>query len=355
MTYSPLAFLAIVMCVSQPMALSGAQLPALVHRALDFLPEVRADQVVVLIESRELRSYLSAWGYSPDSSSETVQEIKGLAEFTIDHHFPIFINASTWHYQRILKSWETGKFPEQAARVMAADLYHESRHAEHGEDEAEALEAHVALLKKWRAERVLTIADPYIRDLEERLRKERASQAAASARSTIIVRVANPANVPAKELENAQIAAASILMHAGVAIAWIHCPCFGEMGPREFDLHIVANTIRGRLADAMGAAAPGYGCDCAIIFYRVVQGTARDNMASQAIVFGAAIAHEIGHLLLGADAHTPKGIMQASLGRREFEQAEGGGLLFDSRQAQRIRENLSRGFILPGPHSRLIK
>jgi hypothetical protein len=36
-------------------------------------------------------------------------------------------------------------------------------------------------------------------------------------------------------------------------------------------------------------------------------------------ILGAAIAHEVGHLLLGADAHAPFGLMQAAWSGRQFE------------------------------------
>jgi hypothetical protein len=153
-----------------------ARLPALVRRALDFVPAVREDQVVMLNEAGELEKYLVDWGYSSGTAAETIKRINHLAEITIDHHFPIFVNTWTWHYRRILLSWERGKFPDQAARVLAADLYHEYRHAAFGEDEIEALEAHLSLLKLWRAEAVLLIADPYIRSKEAELEGLRRQQ-----------------------------------------------------------------------------------------------------------------------------------------------------------------------------------
>jgi len=136
-------------------------LPALVRRALDFVPRIDPAQVVVLHSASGLTKYLLVWGYSPRISEETVNGVRRLAEFVIDNHYPIFVNADTYQYRRILTSWQHGKEPDQAARVLASDLYHEYRHTL-GEEEIEALEAQVALLAKWRAERLLTIADPYI-------------------------------------------------------------------------------------------------------------------------------------------------------------------------------------------------
>ena len=63
--------------------------------------------------------------------------------------------------------------PDQAARVLASDRYHEYRHAACGEGEIRALEAHVGVLKKWRARGLLTIAEPYIESKEAELNELR--------------------------------------------------------------------------------------------------------------------------------------------------------------------------------------
>ena len=75
-----------------------------------------------------------------------MEELGTLAEFTVDHHFPIFINAESSHYRRISASWERGKAPDEAARVLASDIYHEYRHAACGEEEMDALAAQISLL-----------------------------------------------------------------------------------------------------------------------------------------------------------------------------------------------------------------
>jgi hypothetical protein len=138
------------------------RLPVLVRCALSLVPNIDPAQVVVLDSASGLTKYLLEWGYSRQVSDQTVQEIEKLAEFTIDHHYPIFINRDTYHYRRILKSWQEGKRPDEAARVLASDLYHEHRHIL-GDEEAAALQAHVLLLTQWRAKGLLSIADPYIR------------------------------------------------------------------------------------------------------------------------------------------------------------------------------------------------
>ncbi len=136
--------------------------------------------MVTLPRATEVSPYLLSWGYSRETTSATVEELGTLAEFTIDHHFPIFINAGSPHYRRISASWERGKAPDEAARVLASDIYHEYRHAACGEEELDALAAHISLLKRWRAEGLLRIADPYIASKESERRSLEAKSASCS-------------------------------------------------------------------------------------------------------------------------------------------------------------------------------
>jgi hypothetical protein len=54
---------------------------------------------------------------------------------------------------------------------MGADLYHEYLHASQGMNECDALRGHVNLMKRWRAEGLLHIADPYIASKTAELRR----------------------------------------------------------------------------------------------------------------------------------------------------------------------------------------
>src|SRR6266567_8505329 len=160
-----------------PQAGAANRLPLLVRQAIALIPFIEDRQVVILPRASDVSVYLVSWGYSRETASETVAELAPLAEFTIDHHFPIFINAGSPHYRRILASWKHGKSPDQAARVLASDIYHEYRHAACGEEELDALAAHISLLKRWRAEGLLRIADPYIASKESERRSLEAKSA----------------------------------------------------------------------------------------------------------------------------------------------------------------------------------
>jgi hypothetical protein len=54
---------------------------------------------------------------------------------------------------------------------------------------------------------------------------------------------------------------------------------------------------------------------------------------------GCAIAHELGHLLLGTDSHSQSGIMQSRWESVQFRQLTIGTLLFTAEQSERIRAN----------------
>jgi hypothetical protein len=55
------------------------------------------------------------------------------------------------------------------------------------------------------------------------------------------------------------------------------------------------------------------------------------------------MAHELGHLLLGKDSHG-QGIMTDTFGRRDFERAEKGELVFTPQQAKQMRVRILGGF-----------
>jgi hypothetical protein len=54
-------------------------------------------------------------------------------------------------------------------------------------------------------------------------------------------------------------------------------------------------------------------------------------------VLGATVAHEIGHILLGSNAHTRSGIMCSRFQRADLRRAASGQLRFTPEQAQRMQ------------------
>ena len=59
-------------------------------------------------------------------------------------------------------------------------------------------------------------------------------------------------------------------------------------------------------------------------------------------LLGAAMAHELGHVLLGSQQHSRDGIMSAHLRSSQLALAARGTLLFNDAQAEAIRSEVSR-------------
>jgi hypothetical protein len=68
-----------------------------------------------------------------------------------------------------------------------------------------------------------------------------------------------------------------------------------------------------------------------------VNGEERGLHISEGVLLGHIAAHEIGHLLLGEDSHSPHGIMESCWGPKELDQMNKGALLFSDEEAERMR------------------
>ncbi len=155
------------------------------------------------------------------------------------------------------------------------------------------------------------------------------------------IHLTNTRIVPAKILREAQDAAAKILTGAGVQVEWVDClrtGCDVESGPW---IQFVNLKQLGSHADAAGytvlyptdTGKAGY----AVVAWKPVEAVAQFQGFDPGPLLGAAIVHEIGHLVLG-DSHSRRGVMVPRFRRREIEQAERGELRFLDEEAARIRE-----------------
>ncbi len=134
--------------------------------------------------------------------------------------------------------------------------------------------------------------------------------------------------IPKKTLRAAEEQAAHILASAGVKVAW------RERG--ELQLQIVDAEARGLAGDAAGFAVltPG-GTGYAAVSWPAVEREARQMEVDEAFLLGAAMAHEVGHLLFGP-VHAAVGVMAARLGPREMRLAAQGELRFEGRRTKVI-------------------
>jgi hypothetical protein len=190
----------------------------------------------------------------------------------------------------------------------------------------------------------------------------------ASAQDTgliLTVHVFNYAGVNSKTLEDAERFATAVFHISGVKIRWVTVQAPAgqkEFDPKSLDLdHIRVNILPKKLAEQVGLPAdvmgftPGAGVNRQLtyVLYDKVETLAQNrayiaaegpqfNLVTQPVVLGTAIAHEIGHLLLNLDSHSPTGIMRAKWSMDDLLEASHGNLAFTTQQAESIRGDVAR-------------
>lgn len=168
----------------------------------------------------------------------------------------------------------------------------------------------------------------------------------------ITISVYNDAQAPAEVLERAQNEASRVFRQAGIEVHWLNCriPAVSEEAsracrqatfPEHLHLRIVRKSL-GLKAEAMGTsfqADDGSGC-YADLFYEPMQQLHQTDGTDIASLLGHVAAHEIGHLLLGANSHSAAGIMHAHWTAQELASTKVGGLAFQHKESQRMKARL---------------
>jgi len=167
---------------------------------------------------------------------------------------------------------------------------------------------------------------------------------------TLAVRVYDYAALPPFELENAIAVTQSVFRSAGILIQWAHCSpalksgedipgCEGSPG---LILNIVRRPLPGCVHESLGCALQDAGSGrglVAYVFAQRLEQTVQMGGATRFRLLGFAMAHELGHLLLGPSAHSATGIMQPNCSPQRMSITPG-GVKFSDEQAQRMRYRL---------------
>jgi hypothetical protein len=173
----------------------------------------------------------------------------------------------------------------------------------------------------------------------------------------VTVRVYNYAQPSSTLLAEAEHEAGRIFAEAGLKTVWLDCmpahsgllpqaPCQDAIEATDIRLRILTLPVRNSLQDtALGfAVAPVL----ATVYYESVLALAKydDREFEGSIVLGCAIAHEIGHLLLGSNRHSLTGVMRAQWERKQIRQALMGAMLFTPDQARLMQAETQKRMTL---------
>lgn len=142
------------------------------------------------------------------------------------------------------------------------------------------------------------------------------------------VRVYNRFGVASRDLDTARGTATVLLENAGLAVQWRDCQsasavgdrCSDMLAPSEVSIRLVASPPSFGSGDVLGYSdvdAASRRGTLATVFPDRVMAIASDLRVASATLLGRAMAHEVGHLLLGSDAHSAVGLMRGrwSVGR----------------------------------------
>jgi hypothetical protein len=149
--------------------------------------------------------------------------------------------------------------------------------------------------------------------------------------------------------------ARATLLAAGVDAMWLWCrqasigidrPCGVPLGDLELALRVVTVTVppgyTGRLplGDSLIDARMKAGV-LATIYYERVVWLAAQSGTPVPVLLARAIAHEIGHLLMGTREHSDAGLMRAVWKREDLERGRPIDWLFTTHDAAAIRRRVS--------------
>jgi len=155
---------------------------------------------------------------------------------------------------------------------------------------------------------------------------------------TVTLQVQNRAHVADDLLAQAQAEVTRIYARAGVNAVWAN-----PAQVRVIILTREASDLVNPIKDAMGFA-PGSevrrGRVAYILAYRV-DDVAQAHGMDRAALLGAAMAHEVGHLLLSINAHSKTGIMRADWNEEDFRRASVKQLFFTAEQGTQIRSRMA--------------
>jgi hypothetical protein len=185
---------------------------------------------------------------------------------------------------------------------------------------------------------------------------------------TLRVRVYDYAKVPSGFISRAESEAGRIFAVAGVHTIWMDCQApqvqvqLGPVPAEPAEAACVAplkdaivllrmlprSAPASTVPDTMFGFATG---DMASVFYGRVEDFASDaDFGGNEIplILGDVVAHELGHVLLGTNSHSPAGIMRANWDREHVRRAFRGGEIFSPQESALIRATVARRSIENG-------
>lgn len=165
----------------------------------------------------------------------------------------------------------------------------------------------------------------------------------------------------AGDIRTAGRTASAILGEAGIDAVWLECalPAGVTNAAHACKEPLRWNELLVRIVSAAGAVDSlpdvdtlGFafvdldagGGSLATVYADRVRVLARGAGVDRAELLGRAIAHEVGHLLLGTDRHAPQGLMRASWSRADLRRNRATQWFFGGGESEVMRRGIASRF-----------
>jgi hypothetical protein len=174
---------------------------------------------------------------------------------------------------------------------------------------------------------------------------------------SITMRVYDYVHMERPALLAAEGEATAILGQAGLESRWVDCPtseaelakypdCQSEFGAKDMVIRILPKSMgdpHAKGQDTLGVAyeSDGQAAFLANVFYDRVISLGQGASATVPVLLGRAMAHELGHLLLGTHSHSKSGIMRAFWSGRDLNLDGRLYMLFTPDQSRQMKTRLA--------------
>ena len=179
-----------------------------------------------------------------------------------------------------------------------------------------------------------------------------------ASRPTVTVRTYNYAQIPDDSLDVARTSADAIFDRAGIAVRWLDCRVpQNAAGASCIEPLEEGSNLMLRLLDRGGGKTATHARTVALgesmldreqrtgvlmtLELPFVRAIATQADADMPLLLGRAIAHEIGHLLLGTGDHPREGLMRARWSQEELRGFRPSNWLFSPAEADQMRRSLT--------------
>lgn len=166
----------------------------------------------------------------------------------------------------------------------------------------------------------------------------------------LTIRLYDLTGLPAGTWQKAIGVASTTLEQAGIDAQWVDCAAVAPAGHCQEALTAVELVLRVRdaplhrgtqaLGDAIVDPRAGRGTVATLYANRIAATAARSGVDTS-VVLGRALAHEVGHLLLGNPSHSPTGLMRAHWTPVEFSTDAAQDWRFSDAEAAIMRVGLA--------------